>query len=104
MRPTSLTPEVCLDLVREEILRLRPGTAPTLASHLESDLGLNSHDLVELLSALESRLDLGPSESLPQTELQTVEDLCQACQSLGESNADRALAASLLRGQARRRR
>ena len=104
MRATSLTPEDCLALVREEILRLRPGTVPTLHSQLEADLGLNSHDLVELLSALESRLDLGPSESLPQTELQTVEDLCQACQALGSTNPDRALAASLLRGQARRRR
>jgi acyl carrier protein len=104
MRPTNFSPDHCLALVREEILRLCPDTAPTPQSLLEADLGLNSHHLVELLSALESRLDLGPSESLPQSELQTVDDLCRACQALGPSHADHALAASLLRGQARRRR
>ena len=107
----NLSAADCLGLVGEEIRTILARRSPSASEPLRScqnltgDLGFSSADLVELAAALEKRLALSSSRSLPLSSFKTVDDICHAClASLRESEGlpDAALAASVRRGQARR--
>src|SRR5690606_2128175 len=60
-----------------ELRRLKPGAAPRRAAHLELDLGLDSMERVELLTALEQRYRVRlPEDRVP--ELHTFGDVVEA--------------------------
>jgi acyl carrier protein len=98
-------------LVRKEIRAALKKTASSASERIQpgqqlaADLGLSSSQIVELVATLERRLGLSASESLPLTDLQTVDDLCRSCLSVRrvrEVLPEASLAASQRRGQARR--
>ena len=111
MPNSSLTKAECLELVRGEIRAVLSRRSSSLSEpaqpyqQLSEDLGLGSSEIVELVAALERRLALSSSESLPLTDFKTVDDVCRSCLASRpglEGIPDAALAASLRRGEARR--